>query len=110
MAAPYAESWRSRRKTPRSTSCSKSPRAGALALNHIVGDITTVTASHIPHHHRQRPSRQSPPSAADVSVGYRQRLLAFGPLVAKTLCPSGTQVLNPPRDRDATAEKSLGIS
>src|SRR5262245_31857765 len=46
MAAPYAEFSRSRRKTPRSTSCSKSPRAGAVLLNHIVGDITTAeTAS-----------------------------------------------------------------
>src|SRR5262249_10889622 len=34
----------SRRNTPRSTSCSKSPRTGGLRLNHIVGDITTVRA------------------------------------------------------------------
>src|SRR4051812_7554469 len=45
MAAPYEESSRSRRNTPRSTSCSKSPRTGALLLNHIVGDITTPRAS-----------------------------------------------------------------
>src|SRR5262249_27992279 len=48
MAAPYAESWSSRRNTPRSTSCSKSPRAGALLLNHIVGDITTQLLKHSP--------------------------------------------------------------
>src|SRR3989454_3402372 len=42
MAAPYAAS--SRRSTPKRTSCSKSPRAGVLALNHIVGDISTASA------------------------------------------------------------------
>src|SRR5437764_10153105 len=40
MAAPYAASRSSRRKTPRRTSCSKSPSTGARVLNHIVGDIT----------------------------------------------------------------------
>src|SRR3954463_2541111 len=37
MAAPYAPS--ARRSTPKRTSCSKSPSAGAFALNHIVGNI-----------------------------------------------------------------------
>src|SRR5262245_50980216 len=37
MAAPYASS--PRRRTPSSTSCSKSPSAGPLALPHIVDDI-----------------------------------------------------------------------
>src|SRR5436190_18673299 len=50
MTAPYEDFSLSRRKTPRSTSCSKSPRAGVLLLNHIVGDITTVchSASTVP--------------------------------------------------------------
>src|SRR6187401_2378826 len=42
MTAPYAESSSSRRKTPKSTSCSKSPRTAPLDLNHIVGDINTT--------------------------------------------------------------------
>src|SRR5262245_43932156 len=73
MAAPYAESWRSRRNTPRSTSCSKSPRTGALLLNHIVGDITFETWERQVQHVAKRQSRGAAETAEEPRSVYSSR-------------------------------------
>src|SRR3954470_1216131 len=49
MAAPYAPS--PSRRTPKRISCSKSPSAGAFALNHIVGNIRLRHAASTPWSH-----------------------------------------------------------